>query len=89
MAFHLATWFFASYVAPMWPRDFMTRKNLSDRTLKALKPAPPGSRYDKRDAQVPGLIVRVTEKGTRTFMLQARFAGAPGPPGERWAPIQR
>lgn len=57
----------------------MTRTNLSDRTLKALKPAPPGSRYDKRDEQVPGLIVRVTDKGTRTFMLQARFTSAAGP----------
>ncbi|MGB8612322.1 MAG: integrase arm-type DNA-binding domain-containing protein [Pseudolabrys sp.] len=48
---------------------------LTDRTLKALKPAPAGKRYEKRDGLVPGLLVRVTETGKRTFMLQTRYPG--------------
>jgi integrase len=48
-------------------------KRLTDRKLKSLKPAPKGERYEVRDTDVPGLLVRVTENGVRTFMLQARF----------------
>jgi hypothetical protein len=33
----------------------------------------------RRDSIVPGLLVRVTEKGTRTFMLQSRFPGSTQP----------
>ena len=55
------------------------RKVLNDRTLKALKPAKPGERYDVRDAATPGLLVRVTDKGTRTFALVARYPGSGNP----------
>ena len=50
-------------------------KALTDRTLKALKPAEKGKRYEKRDGLIPGLLVRVTETGKRTFMLQTRYPG--------------
>jgi integrase len=56
-----------------------TRKNLNDRTLRALKPAAPGQRYDVGDAMTPGLAVRVTEKGTKTFSLVARYPGSTNP----------
>jgi len=57
----------------------MPRENLTDRTLKALKPAEEGKRYERRDSIVPGLLVRVTETGKRTFMLQTRFPGSTDP----------
>jgi integrase len=57
----------------------MAKRNLNDRTLKALKPAKPGQRYDLWDAVVPGFGVRVTDKGRRTFVLVARFPGSKHP----------
>lgn len=57
----------------------MTKKNLTDRTLKALKPAPTGKRYEIMDSIVPGMGVRVTDKGQKTFMLVARFPGSHNP----------
>jgi Arm DNA-binding domain len=55
------------------------RKTLTDRALKALKPAPAGSRTEIYDAVVPGLAVRVTPKGQRTFVLVSRYPGSPNP----------
>jgi len=55
----------------------MPRKRLTDRTLKALKPA--RKRYDVMDTDVHGFGVRVTERGQRTFILIARFPGSPNP----------
>jgi integrase len=57
----------------------MPKHNLTDRTLQALKPAADGTRYEYRDAVVPGLLVRVTDSGTKTFMLQHRFPGSKQP----------
>ena len=45
----------------------MARKMLTDRALKALKPAPDGKPYDVMDIAVPGLGVRVMGGGRRTF----------------------
>jgi integrase len=53
------------------------RKNLTDRTLKALKPAPAGKRVEVWDSIVPGLGVRVTDRGTKTFALVTRYPGSP------------
>jgi len=57
---------------------------LNDRTIKALKPAKPGKRYEVMDAIVPGLGVRVTERvtgaeATKTFVLVARYPGSTNP----------
>src|SRR6478752_9211011 len=57
----------------------MPSKRLTDRTLKALKPAKPGRRYDVMDAEVSGLGVRVTDRGQRTFILIARYRGSKNP----------
>ncbi|MEJ5021868.1 integrase arm-type DNA-binding domain-containing protein [Ochrobactrum vermis] len=57
----------------------MARENLTDRRMHALKPAPAGTRYDIQDGIVPGLAVRVTDKGTKTFVLVARFPGSNNP----------
>jgi hypothetical protein len=56
-----------------------TRRALTDRTINALKPAKAGQRYDVRDGIVPGLAVRVTDKGQRTFVLTARYPGSDNP----------
>jgi integrase len=55
------------------------KKVLTDRALKALKPAKPQSRYEVSDAVVPGLAVRVTPAGQRTFVLIARYPGSSNP----------
>ena len=55
------------------------KKVLTDRTLKALKPAKPGQRYEVADAVVPGLAIRVTPTGQRTFVLIARYPGSSNP----------
>ena len=57
----------------------MTKRALTDKTLKALKPAPVGGRYEIMDAVVPGLGVRVTPKGQRSFILVARYPGSANP----------
>src|SRR5687768_11860363 len=64
----------------------MARRLLTDRTLKALEPAPKGKRLDIMDAIVPGFGVRVTDKSDdkgkatqSTFILVARFPGSTNP----------
>ncbi len=57
----------------------MARIVLTDRKIQSLKPAASGSRYDVMDAVVPGLGVRVTDKGKVTFVLVARFPGSSNP----------
>ena len=51
----------------------MARVNISEETLRKLKSAPVGKRRELRDAIVPGLIVRCTDQGRKTFVLRARF----------------
>jgi integrase len=51
----------------------LAKKPLTDRTIAALKAAPPGKRRLVWDALVPGLGVRVTDRGVRTFVLVKRF----------------
>jgi integrase len=55
------------------------KKTLSDRGLKALKPAPKGETYVQLDSVVPGFGVRISETGRKTFVLIARFPGSPHP----------
>jgi integrase len=52
------------------------KKVLTDRLVNSLKPAAPGRRYDVMDTVVPGFGVRVTAKGSRTYILFARLPGA-------------
>jgi integrase len=60
--------------------DETTRKlKLTDRNLKALRPAPDGKPYDVRDGLVPGLRIRVMGTGALSFVLLARFPGSPHP----------
>jgi integrase len=59
----------------------MTKRALTDRTIKSLskKPAKPGKTYDVPDALVPGLAVRVMPSGRRSFVLVTRFPGRKNP----------
>jgi integrase len=57
----------------------MAKKRLTDRTLRALKPAPPGKRYEIMDTDVSGLGVRVTDKRQRSFVLVTRYPGSRNP----------
>jgi integrase len=54
------------------------RLKLTDRKLKALKPAPAGQRIEIFDAIVPSLMIRVTDKGHRSFALYTRVPNADG-----------
>jgi integrase len=51
----------------------LSKKPLTDRAIAALKPARPGKRRIEWDALVPGLGVRVTDRGVRSFVLVTRF----------------
>lgn len=55
----------------------MPRQNLTDRAIKAAKPA--ASARDISDALVPGLAVRVLPSGAKSFVLVARFPGSSNP----------
>jgi hypothetical protein len=57
----------------------MTPRTLTEPFSKALKPAPAGQRYAIADALVPGLKVRVTDKGAKSFILWRRYGGAAHP----------
>jgi integrase len=52
---------------------------LTEPFIKSLKAAPPGQRYAVADALVPGLKVRVTDRGAKSFILWRRYGGAPNP----------
>jgi integrase len=57
-------------------------KQFTDRTIKALKPAEKGRRYDKMDhgnGSVAGLSVRVDEHGRKAFTLIKRYPGSTSP----------
>src|SRR6266568_5023268 len=51
----------------------MARVALTDKKIAALRPAKPGERYDVLDVLMPNLLVRVTDKGSKSFMFRARF----------------
>ena len=55
------------------------RRTLNDRIIQSLKPAKAGQRLEMWDAIVPGLGVRVTDRGTKSFVLVARYPGSDNP----------
>ena len=52
------------------------KKKLTDRFIKSIKPAPEGTRRQIMDTLVPGFGVRVTDKGVKTYIFQARYPGS-------------
>src|SRR6476620_5143235 len=61
----------------------LAKKPLTDRTIKAVKPALPGKRTLLWDAIVPGLALRVTDSGKRSFVLVTRYPGSKHPAPRR------
>lgn len=59
------------------------RKVLTDRYIKTRPPAPKGERVDHRDVLVPGLVLRVTDRGHKSFALRARYPLQPKNPTRR------
>jgi integrase len=66
----------------------MANKLLTDRFIRALKPAAPGKRYDVFDTNVPGFGIRVSDDldksrpgkaGRISFILYSRFPASPNP----------
>ncbi len=57
----------------------MARKALTDRMIKALKSSAPGARAEHWDAIVPGLGIRVTDRGHKSFVVLARYPGHQNP----------
>src|SRR5271167_127032 len=55
------------------------KKALTDRSLKALKPAVDGARQVVWDSLMPGMAVRVSAKGKRSFYAVKRLPGAAQP----------
>jgi integrase len=55
----------------------VTRRLLTDRTLKSLKPK--SAPYDFPDGEVPGLKARVMPSGERSFVLVARYPASRNP----------
>jgi hypothetical protein len=64
---------------PLWGDEMHAKKPLTDRAVRALPPAPKGKRRLVWDAIVPGLAVRVTDRGQRSFVLVTRYPGSPHP----------
>jgi integrase len=61
----------------------MASRNLTDRFIQACKPAEAGKRLDFADAVVPGLVLRVTERGHKSFVLRCRYPLNPEHPTRR------
>jgi integrase len=57
--------------------------NLTDRFIRTRKPAAAGKRVDYPDAVVPGLALRVTDRGHMSFVLIARYPSQPKNPTRR------
>ena len=55
------------------------KRTLNDRIVRSLKAAPRGKRYEVMDSVVPGLGIRLTDKGAKTFILIARYPGSENP----------
>jgi integrase len=61
----------------------VSRQNLTDRFISSRKNASPGRREDYLDAIVPGLALRVTDKGHKSFVLVTRYPSNPVHPTRR------
>ena len=65
------------------PRKTHPRKRLTDRYIKTCPAAPKGERVDHQDVIVPGLVLRVTDRGHKSFALRARYPLQPKNPTRR------
>ena len=61
----------------------VSRQILTDRFIKSRKKALTGKRNDYPDALVPGLALRVTDRGHKSFVLVTRYPSSPEHPTRR------
>jgi integrase len=61
----------------------MKRRNLAPAFVRNARPAPKGKRIDHWDAAVPGFGLRVTDTGSKSYVLTARFPSNPKHPTRR------
>jgi integrase len=61
----------------------VARQILTDRFINSRKKAPTGKRNDYADAIVPGLALRVTDRGHKSFVLVTRYPLNPEHPTRR------
>src|SRR5271154_4471051 len=61
----------------------MPRQNLTDRFINSRKNAPTGKRDSYPDAIVPGLALRITDRGHKSFVLVSRYPSNPVHPTRR------
>ena len=61
----------------------MARQTLTDRFINSRKAAPAGRRGEYSDAIVPGLALRVTDRGHKSFVLVTRYPSSPKNPTRR------
>jgi integrase len=61
----------------------VSRQILTDRFIKSRKKAATGKRNDYHDALVPGLALRVTDRGHKSFVLLTRYPSSPEHPTRR------
>jgi len=54
----------------------MRARKLTDTFIASLKPAPEGQRTSVADTVVPGLKVRVTDRGAKSYVLWRRYNGS-------------
>ena len=57
----------------------MARKKLTDTFIRSRKPSAPGKRYEITDSEHPRLLLRVTERGAKSFCYLGRFPGSDHP----------
>jgi integrase len=69
----------------MLPRreQAVSRQTLTDRFIGSRKAALPGKRDEYQDSIVPGLALRVTDRGHKSFVLIARYPSHPRNPTRR------
>jgi integrase len=61
----------------------VAKQHLSDRFINSRGKAPAGTRIDYSDAGVPGLALRVTDRGHKSFVFIARYPLQPKNPTRR------
>jgi integrase len=64
---------------PQEQDEMKAKKPLTDRSISHLSFASPGKRRIVWDAIVPGLGIRVTDRGVKSFVLVVRYPGSPNP----------
>lgn len=67
----------------------LAKKPLTDRAINAIKPAEEGKRRIVWDAIVPGLGLRITDNGTKSFVLVTRYPGSTNPAPRSLGPYSR